>query len=216
MTRGRLAVAFAAAALVVSACSSSASTPAPQPGSTGANPTPAANPTATEADVMPSFVMPAGGNGSCKVDITGAISTSWESKQDLGTLLVSQWLSASQLSVLGMGPSDEAFILNCKTDAGAIDFTSTAGTTADLIPVAPGEYTIAASGSTGDTPGQLSVLVSLHDGNIWRVAKAGSFKITTFGGSKFAGSFQFDVTSTAGDATVSGTFDLTCTGDACS
>jgi hypothetical protein len=216
MTRGRLAVALVAAALVVSACSSSASTPAPQPGSTGENPTSEANPTATEADVMPSFVMPAGGNGSCKVDITGAISTSWESKQDMGTLLVSQWVSASQLAILGMTPNDEAFILNCKTDAGAIDFTTTAGTTVDQVPVAPGEYVIPASGSSGDNPGQMAVLVSLHDGNIWRVAKDGSFKITTFGGSKFAGSFQFDITSSAGDATVSGTFDLTCTGDACS
>jgi len=115
-----------------------------------------------------------------------------------------------------MGPNDEAFIFNCKADSGTVDFTSTAGTTVDQLPVAPAKYTVAASGSTGDNPGQLSALVNLHDGNSWRVASPGTFDITAFGGSKFAGTFQFDITSTAGTATVSGTFQEDCTGDACS
>jgi hypothetical protein len=212
MIRLRAAAVLVTAALVVSACSSSASTPAPASGAPESQAAPASGaPGSTQT-----LVMPAAGGGSCTVNITGAITVSWTAQQNVGTLLVSQWVSESQLSVLGMSRGDEAFIFNCKGDAGAIDFTSTAGTTEAQLPVAPGEYVVPAAGLTGDNPGQLAVLVSLHDGNLWRVAKDGTFTITTFGGSKFAGSFQFDITSAAGTATVSGTFDESCTGDNCS
>jgi hypothetical protein len=219
MTRLRVAAAIAAAALIVSACSSSGSTPVAASGAPASEPAAAsgsAAATSGSAAATDTFVMPAAGSGSCTVNITGAVTASWTAKQNAGTLLVSQWVSASQLAVLGMTPADEAFIFNCKADAGAIDFTSTAGTTVDQIPVAPAEYVIPAAGLTDHNPGQLAVLISLHDGNLWRVAQDGSFKITTFGGSKFAGSFQFDISSDAGAATVSGTFEESCTGDNCS
>jgi hypothetical protein len=67
----------------------------------------------------------------------------------------------------------------------------------------------------------VGVLVDTKDKKIWKVSEPGTFAIQTFGGSKFAGTFSFKIASIldsgpASTAAISGSFDLSCTGSACS
>jgi len=213
VVRVRFGAAVVAVALVVAACGSSGSSAVPA--TAGQSQAPAASAATSGGDVVPSFVMPAGGNGACSVNIAGAVSRSWTGKQDMGTLEISQWLGESSRSMLQLKPGDEMFILNCKGDTGSIDFTSPQGTTESQFPKV-GDSVVAAGGILGGgDAGQLSVLVNLKDQQLWHVKAPGTFTVTTFGGSRFAGTFKFTITSDAGDADVTGQFDLSCTGDAC-
>jgi len=71
-------------------------------------------------------------------------------------------------------------------------------------------------------PGEIGVLINLHDNLIWAAAEAGTFDVTTFGDGKFAGTFSVKIKATAdlqtraANAVLTGSFDLSCTGDACS
>jgi hypothetical protein len=206
---GRFGASLCALVLVVAACGSSSSSAAPGSMAPGASSAPEAS-----TDANPPSMAAAGG-GSCSVDITGATQKSWKSPQNIGTLLVGYWLSASDRDMLSMTDTEAALIFNCQSDSGSVSFTLTNGTTTAQFPMAPADYVIAPSASTGD-PGQITIIVSLKDDNLWRVAEPGTFKVTTFGGGKFAGTFQVKLTSSVGDASVTGLFDLGCTGSACS
>ena len=218
MLRVRFGVAIFSVALIASACSTASSAgPASAGAPTGSNAAAAnAAPTA-DSGGQPTFVMPAGGDGTCTVSINGGVTKSWTAKQDMGTLQVSQWLSASSRSMLKVNPGDAWFSLNCQGDGISVSFITADGTTEAMFPVAPGDHVIAESGVMGaSNPGELSALVNLGDKNLWRVSKPGTFSVTKFGGSRLAGTFSFSMTGDAGDATVTGSFDLSCTGDACS
>jgi hypothetical protein len=166
------------------------------------------------------MVMPAAGSGTCHVDVTGDVQRSWDSPQNAGSLAVSYWLSQDERGVMGLSADDIFFIMNCQSDTGSVSFTTTAGTNADNFPMKPMTYVIA---SGGDQPGQVSMIVNFKDDSVWRASEHGTFDVTTFGNSHFAGTFQAKLAKlgdnmqyNAGTATISGTFDLTCTSSACS
>ncbi len=217
MARLRFGAAVLAAALVASACSSSASTVAP--GASTGNGGNGGNATAATK----SFVMPPGGNGSCSVNISGDVTKSWTAKQDMGTLLVSQWLGTSSRSMMSLKDGEESMILNCKGDGGSISFMTADGTTSAMFPKGPKTYTISTGSLLGsDAAGEIGTVINLNDKLIWSTAEPGTFTVTTFGGGKFVGTFSVkikataDLQSRAANATLSGSFDLSCTGDACS
>jgi hypothetical protein len=70
-------------------------------------------------------------------------------------------------------------------------------------------------------PGRLSLLFNANDDKVWGAKEPGTFTVTTFGGGKFAGTFSvkivtsFDTGTTHSHGTITGSFDLDCTGDAC-
>jgi hypothetical protein len=209
-----------AAAFAVAGCSSSAAT-----AGSGAD-----SSSAAEASTVPGSTAaglpkaPAGGGGLCSVQVTGATQVSWKSPQDKGSLLVSYWLSANDLKLLSLA-SDEVYVLmNCQSSQGTVSLTTAVGTKAAQFPKAPGTYVIDVGGPTsGGTPGDLVAIVTFPDKSLWRVTDKGSFVITSFTTSHFAGTFTIpigkrsaDLSSIVANATVSGTFDLACTGSACS
>ncbi len=225
MARVRFGAVLAAAVLVVSACSGSAATVAPAASSNnGGNGGNGGNATAaTKTAATQSFVMPAGGNGSCSVNIAGDVTKSWTAKQDMGTLLVSQWLGKSSRSMMSLKDGEESMILNCKGSGGSISVMTSNGTTSAMFPKGPKTYTISSGTLLGsDTAGEIGTIINLNDELIWSTAEPGTFTVTTFGGSKFAGTFSVKIKATAdlqtraANATLTGTFDLSCTGDACS
>jgi len=212
----KLASAVAAMAIVVSGCGGSTSTPAP-----GA--VVSTEPGATEpAVVVPSFA--AAGGGSCGVQIDGDVTKSWHTDQTTGTLLVSYWLTPGDRTVVGVANGEEELLINCQSDEGSISLTTTAGTTAAQFPKAAGTYVIEAGGLVAERkPGEIQTIINLKDSKVWNVTEAGTFEITSFTPSHLAGSFTFKIgASDTGSqaivaaATVSGTFDLGCTGSACS
>ncbi len=162
------------------------------------------------------------GGGECSVSLTGDVGTSWKQQQTAGTLLVSQWLSPSERQAVTLAEGQASFIFNCEGGTGSISFILGSGTTEQQFPEAPGEYVIAAGG-VGATPtsGQMVLLVNLHDRSSWSVSEPGIFRITSFGNSKLAGSFDAKLNQTneqgvlSGTATITGTFNLGCTGSRC-
>lgn len=210
MSRRRLGIVIAIAVLAVSACgggSSASHSGSSQNGGPGGG---------DQANAQ-------AGHGTCVVDIKGDVTKSWTTKQTNGTLLLTQWLSASSRKILSLSEGEESMILNCDGDGGSISFTTANGTTADMFPKGPKKYVITAGTLIGsDTAGEIGLIIDLKDKAIWSAAEPGTFDVTTFGGSKFAGSFSVklkstqDLSTTSATATLSGTFDLSCTGDACS
>jgi hypothetical protein len=218
-TGSSLSALLLVSAFALAACSSSAAQGSAAPGSTDDAGDSAA---ATLPGGAPD--LPAAGGGSCSVTVTGDVSASWTQPQDMGSLLVTYWLSTSEREFLDMTSGDESFLMNCKSDQGSISLYSTNDTTAAQFPMAPGSYVVAASGILGGgDAGQVSALVTIGEDTLWRVPEAGTFNITTFDGHKFAGSFQFkierlgdDLKTVEASATLSGTFDFGCTSGACS
>jgi len=221
----RFAFVVAALAIVASGCGGAAATSAP--GATGAAPTGqvAAGSTApgatTSAVIVPSFA--AAGGGSCGVQIDGDVTKSWHTDQTTGTLLVSDWLTAADKSMLAVKDGEAELLINCQSDQGSISLTTTAGTTAAQLPHAPATYVIEAGGLLANRkPGEIQTVINLKDKNLWGVTEPGTFDITSFNPSHLAGSFSFKIArsdvgsqTVLGAATISGTFDLTCTGSAC-
>jgi hypothetical protein len=205
-------------AFALAACSSSAGPGSAAPGSTDD-----AMPTAMLSDGAP-VDMPAAGGGSCSVNVTGDVTASWTQPQDMSSLLVTYWLSTSEMEFLDMPAGEVSFLMNCKSDQGTISLYSTNGTTAAQFPMAAGSYVVAASGILGGGgAGQVSALVTIGKDTLWRVPEPGTFNVTTFDGHKFAGSFQFkierigdDLKTVEASATLSGTFDFGCTSGGCS
>ncbi len=216
MTTRRLAGSLFALAIVVSACSSAASGGP----SSGAS----ASTVAAPSDVtVPQ--LPAAGGGSCSVKVTGDVSKSWTSPQTMGSLLVSYWLSPAELAQLSLKKDIAYFIMNCQGSEGTVSFSLANDTTTAMFPKAPGKYVVPASGGIGlgGEPGQVGSLINLNDKQLWNVTAPGTFEVTTFGGGKFAGTFQAkigrlgdDLHTITATATLSGTFDLGCTSGACS
>ena len=218
MPRTRIASLIAALAVVAAACSIGGATATPGAGGQGST-----EPGSSQPAVVASFA--SAGGGSCGVQIDGDVTKAWHTDQTTATLLVSYWLSPSGRSLLGVQDGTEEFLFNCQSDQGpSISLTSTAGTTAAQFPKAPGTYVIEPSGLLGDhKPGEIQALINLKDGGLWNVAENGTFTITSFSPSHLAGSFNMKIAksganlqSIVASATVSGTFDLGCTGDACS
>ncbi len=169
--------------------------------------------------------MPAAGGGSCSVKIAGDVNKSWTTSQTMGSLLMSYWLSPVELAQLSLKKDMAYCILNCQGSDGSVSFSLASDTTTAMFPKAPGKYVVPASGGIGlnGAPGQVGSLVTLNDNAIWNVTEPGTFEVTTFGGGKFAGTFQAklgrlgdDLHTITATATLSGTFDLGCTTGACS
>jgi hypothetical protein len=125
--------------------------------------------------------------------------------------------------MLAVKDGEAELLINCQSDQGSISLTTTAGTTSAQLPHSPATYVIEAGGLVADRkPGEIQTVINLKDTNLWSVTEPGTFDITSFNPSHLAGSFSFkigrsDVGSQAilATATISGTFDLTCTGSAC-
>jgi hypothetical protein len=217
MNARRPVLALAALAIVVAACGSSASTPG------SGNSTPGANPGSSSAASVGLPNLAAAGGGSCSVMVTGGAEVSWTSPQNMGSLLMSYWLGAAELSVLSLGPDTAYVLMNCKSDKGSISLYTTNDTTTTQFPEKPGTYVIEAGGLLGDTkPGEIQALVTLSDNSLWRITEPGSFAVTAFDGHHFAGTFTLkigkegdDLQSIVATAAGSGTFDLNCTATAC-
>jgi hypothetical protein len=218
MPRTRLVSLIAALAVVAAACSSGSKATPTAGGAGSAQPE-----TSGQAVVVPSFS--AAGGGSCGVQIDGDVTNSWHTDQTMATLLVSYWLSPANRSLLGVGDGTEEILINCQSDSGAsISLTSTAGTTAAQLPKAPGTYVIETGGIVGDQkPGEIHAIINLKDSSVWSITESGTFTITSFTPNHLAGTFSMkigksgtDLSSIVANATVSGTFDLGCTGDVCS
>ena len=218
MVRTRIVSLVAVLAVAVAACSSGGSTPTPRSGA-GVSTEPGSS---QPAVVVPSFG--SAGGGSCGVQIDGGITKSWHTDQTTATLLVSYWLKSGDRTMLGLAAGQEELLMNCQSDEGSITLTTTEGTTAAQLPKAPGTYVIGAGGLTAERkPGEIQTVINLKDSNVWYVTEAGTFEITSFTPSSLAGSFTFKIgrsdagsQTVAATATVSGTFDLGCTGSACS
>jgi hypothetical protein len=217
MPRSKILSLVAVLAIAVAACGGAKATTAPQSGGQGS----AAPGSSDAVVVVPSF---AKGGGSCGVQIDGDVTKSWHTDQTVATLLVSDWLNASDRSMLAVKDGEEMLLINCQSDQGSISFTTTAATTAAQFPKAPGTYVIEAGGIVADRkPGEIQTVINLKDSNLWRVTEPGTFEITSFTPSHLAGSFTFKIGSyevgssaATNTASISGTFDLACTGSACS
>jgi hypothetical protein len=212
MSARRLGGVLAALALAVAACGGSASTSQPQPGSSAAG---------SVAIPLPSFA--AAGGGSCSVKISGGMTASWSTPQNMGTLLIGYWINDADKKMLTLSATDAYLLMNCQSDTGSISLSSTTGTTTDQFPEKPGTYVIEAGGLGGDsTPGQVKALTVFKDGNLWEVTQPGTLTVTTFDGGHFAGTFNLQIGERSDDlstivttATIDGTFNLSCTGSVC-
>ena len=194
MHRTRLASVLAALAITAAACSSSGSTATP--GSGGQDSTEPAS--SEQAASAPSFA--SAGGGSCGVQIDGDVTKAWHTDQTKATLLVSYWLSPDDRSLNGINEGEEMLDINCQSDLGSISLITTAGTTAAQFPKAPGKYVIEAGGLVANRkPGEIQTVINLNDKGLWGVTENGTLEITGFTPSHFTG-----------------TFDLACTGSACS
>jgi hypothetical protein len=218
MQRTRLVSVLAALAISAAACSSSGSTATPGSGVQNS-----AEPGSSELAVSaPSFA--SAGGGSCGVQIDGDVTKAWHTDQTKGTLLVSYWLSPDDRSLNGVEDGQEMLDINCQSDQGSISLITTAGTMATQFPKAPGKYVIEAGGLVADRkPGEIQTVTNLKDKSLWKVIENGTLEITGFTPTHFVGSFTFKIGKSGDDlktivatATVSGTFDLGCTGSACS
>jgi hypothetical protein len=202
-------------ALVVAACGGSASTVAPS--TTGAGSGEPAGVTAAPAAMTGA---PAAAGGSCSVQISGAVTASFQAPQDAGTLQMDYWLPDDARAMLGVTGDDEGFLLNCQGAAASVSLSTADGTTSKEFPEGAGTYTILAQATQATAaPGAIQTLVNTHDKNIWSVSEPGTFTVTTLTGGRFAGSFEFKISAigNAGTAaTVSGSFDLSCVNGACS
>ena len=207
----------AAVAIVIAGCGSSPATGAGSPGGSDGGAKSGGSGGAASAG-MSSPALPAG--GSCTVQVSGDVAKSWKTTQSAGTLMVSYWLNSADRKTLAL--TGETFVLNCVSDAGTLNLYMTGGTSATDFPEAPGTYVIDINGSGGDQAGHVGVVINLKDGGDWRPTEPGMFKITTLGGSRFAGSFSLKIGQLGatgkydgGSATITGSFDLACTGSAC-
>jgi hypothetical protein len=225
MRLNKLIPVLAALAVASAACGGSAATGAP--GATG--------PAAT----VPAATVPAGstqaatnrpdlpgiGGGSCSVNVTGDVTKSWTDSQSASTLLVGQWLTPASKAILKLPEGEASLIFNCESDGVSVNFLTTNDTTTAQFIQGPKDYVISAKGILGGgDPGQIGMLINFKDDSLWKVIEPGSFKVTTFNGNTFAGTFTAKIAKaddsfkyTAGFATITGTFDLKCTtGNACS
>ena len=123
-------------------------------------------------------------------------------------------MNADERSALNAG-SEEFFILVCDSPSGSVTFMSYPGTTAGMFPKSPGTYVVPTI--YGLVPGSVLMAMSLSDSSQWLPSEDGSFVVTTFGGGRFAGHFSVTIATTDGSrsASLSGTFDLGCTGSVC-
>jgi len=211
MSARKIGAVLAALAVVAAACGGGSSSSA----QTDTTPRP------SSVVNVPSFA--AKGGGSCSVKITGGMASSWSTPQNAGTLLVGYWIDDADRKMLALGAGDAYLLMNCQGDAGSISLQTTDGTTTGQFPEKPGTYVIETGGLGGDsTPGQIKALVVFTDGGLWEVSRPGTFTVTTFDGSHFAGTFDLqigersdDLSTTVATATIDGTFNLGCTGSAC-
>ncbi len=175
-----------------------------------------------DSSTGPGLSMALAGGGNCSVKITGGIEKSWTQQQTTATLLVSQWLKPADREVLSLKAGEASFIFNCEGAAGSISVMLGGGTTEQQFLEAPADYVIAPGTIGGGAPaGQMSLLVNLHDDASWTVSEPGAFNITTFGDGKVGGTFEATLVKTDGvgspsaTGTISGIFDLGCTGTNC-
>ncbi len=210
-------------AFVVAACGGSASTPSLVDSSGVSSGSSSVSPGSSSAASAGLPDLPAAGGGSCKVAVTGDTAVSWDSPQTTGTLLVTYWLDQSDRDFLSLGAGEEYLLMNCQSDKGTVSLYTTNNTTGAQFPESTGTYVIEAGGILSESkPGEIQALVTFPDKSLWRVTDPGVFEVKTFDAGHFAGTFTLkigkeseDLQSIVGTATVTGTFDLACTGSAC-
>lgn len=204
-----LAVLVTVASLVAAACGSSS-------GSGGGATNPGGNLGGGNLGGNPGGV-PAGG-GSCSVNVTGDVTTSWTEQQNQASVLVTYWLTSAQRTAVNLNAGEENFLFNCQSSGGTLSLYSTSGTTSAQFPKGPGNYVIVAGGLlAGGDPGQVDAVVNIGKDTLWKVGAPGTVTVTTLDGHKFAGSFKFtiqkvgdDLQTVVANASISGTFDFNC------
>ena len=217
--RAIVASVFALAfALVLVGCGSGA-------GATPTGAAPSAAPGETEVPASePAETLAPVGDGSCSVEVTGAVTADWETPQDASSVIVSYWLSDAERAEIGQ--EGETFLVNCDGgDAGYLNLSLAPGTTAEQFPQGPATYEIVTGdASTGEVaPGQVSASLTLADGDLWAVAAPGTVEVTRLDGSSLTATFEFpagrwDPEGTASprpEVTVRGSFDFDCTTGGC-
>jgi hypothetical protein len=125
--------------------------------------------------------MPESGDGSCSVEVTGDVSSSWTQDQNVGSALVPNWLTDAERDFLG---DTYSLLFNCSGEGGdSLSVFTTSSATPDNVPSAPGTYQLTGGGGMFGAEGDLwSVLITLAgtDTN-WGVAEpGGTLTVTEF------------------------------------
>lgn len=122
------------------------------------------------------------GSGDCSVDVTGDVTASWTEQQNMGSALVSPWLSAEQAGVFG---DEYTLLFNCIGEgADSLSVFTTTGVTPEQVPQGPGEYQLSSGGLFGAEGDLWGVLVTFEGSDTnWSVAEpGGTLRVTEFDG----------------------------------
>jgi len=225
----RVVLVIFALALVVSACGDDAATtttttqagvPSTQ---TGATTTAATNTTAA-----------AGGPGGCTVMVTGDLETSWTGPDGMSAFTSDYWYTEdelrSQWGFIGDPniPFDTAFasgqqivslfLGNCAGPSSElVSMFASVTATSESLPFGPGEYILVAGlFAAEEQPGnQLTTLLSMDKDTVWVQEGEGTLTITAWDHHHVQGTFTLNAVERFSDtdrhATVTGSFDFTCT-----
>ena len=154
---------------------------------------------------------------SCHVDVTGAVTASWDSPGGYSAIGYGAWIPAGSTGSAPIALDETFFILNCTGNgSNYVGFGPTAGSP---IPMTPATYPILPADnafSGAETPHVMNVLLGLDgtDTN-WGPSAEGTLVITEFDTAHIAGTFSIPITDvlaritgvSKGDALITGTFN---------
>jgi len=156
--------------------------------------------------------LPTINDGSCSVDVTGDLETSWTGGGTAGDHLISYWLDDDQREFYG---DEFGLLLNCVNGGDMLTIMSGTNASEETVPMAPASYQV--------TPEELddrlfAVLVTLSASQTnWGVAEpGGTIELTRFDEDRIAGEFELPMRDTLaqfnevdeGTIVVSGEFDF--------
>ncbi len=164
-----------------------------------------------------------GGKGAgCEVSVSGDVTQSFKTKDELGAAGVSYWMPDEiRKNIVEKGQL--FLILNCsesptsgtKDRAINLNFIPGAGSTEEMVPHKAGRYVIGVGSNFGAAKaGQFGLLLGIGDA-LFGVSEAGFFNITRFDNDRVTAEFEFGATESfaTGKARVikvKGKLDFTC------
>jgi hypothetical protein len=165
-------------------------TPAPGTDDTGDDAGGTGGGTGDTGDEGSESEIPAAGEGSCRVTVSGDKQVEWTAGGTAADVASSYWFDDRDRDILG---DEFVLILNCGDGSGD-SLSLLAGTAADetTVPFGPGTYELSGSGAMmGDD--LFAVLLVLEDSETnWSVADAGgTVTIDRFDEAGIAGTFSF-------------------------
>lgn len=131
--------------------------------------------------------------GTCQVDVTGDVETSFSAGGGVMAVNTEYWLTPEQKEMFGDG---FYFIINCSEDNNDY-FGLLAGSNgnADTVPYGPATYTLEPSdalfGGAGENSPLTIMLTFEGDEGVWGVAEPGTVEITSFDDEHIAGTVSF-------------------------